>query len=123
MKKSGSILNYLLIKTDDGVAIQKREGNGIWKGLYQLPMVPGDLSPDEIAAECLVTYGVQPLKMREIRRVKHILTHTQLDIRFYSVKTKPGLPDTTLFMVPEIEIKGYPFPKPLVDFLADPEVE
>lgn len=123
MKKSGSVMNYLLIKTRDGIAIQKRKGNGIWKGLYQLPMVPGDLNAKEIAAECQVLYGVLPANLTEIRRVKHILTHTELDIRFYSVKMKPGITDSPLLVVSENSIKQYPFPKPLVDFLADTGIE
>ncbi|MCX6227493.1 MAG: A/G-specific adenine glycosylase [Bacteroidia bacterium] len=118
-EKSGKVINYLLINPDNQIVINKRVGNGIWKGLYELPMIEGELEPSDIAAECMEVYGLKVDGLKEIRRVKHILTHAELDIRFYS--TNAGFSNshsvTKLLMVPIGEIDQYPFPKPLVDFL------
>lgn len=118
-KRSGSVINYLLINPINHIVIQKRKGRGIWKGLYELPMVPGDLEPLDLAAECLELYGLKVDSLTEIRRVKHLLTHAELDIRFYLAltETSNNQTDNNLLSVPVGEIAQYPFPKPLVDFL------
>ena len=119
MKRSGSVMNYLLFRSDDQVGIRKRSGNGIWKGLYELPMLPGELDPMGLIAECRETYGIQVDRLTEIRRTRHILTHTELDIRFYAAESShpDGQPENKLLMIPVNRITEYPFPKPLVDFL------
>lgn len=122
-KKSGSVLNYFLIASDRQIVISKREGQGIWKGLYELPMIPGEKDPVDLAAECLELYGLKVDLLFEIRRVKHVLTHTELDIRYYAVQTAFFEIQTgnNLFSVPVDKITHYPFPKPLVDFLQSLE--
>lgn len=120
-KRSGSVINYLVIRPENHIVIRKRIGKGIWKGLYELPMVAGELEPDEIAAECLEVYGLEIAAPVEIRRVKHQLTHADLDIRFYSAVTQSDLnqQDANLLSVPMNKVADYPFPKPLVDFLGN----
>ncbi len=115
VKRSGAVINYLLINPENHIMINKRKGKGIWKGLYELPMIPGELEPADIAAECLELYGLKIDSLTEIRRVKHLLTHTELDIRFFSAHTDQA--DNHLLTVPVEKITKYPFPKPLVDFL------
>ncbi|MFA5814718.1 MAG: A/G-specific adenine glycosylase [Bacteroidales bacterium] len=124
-EKSGSIINYLLINAENHIVINKRSGKGIWKGLYELPMIPGELEPVDLAAECLELYGLKVDSLTEIRRVKHLLTHTELDIRFYSAQTETAYnqTDNNLLSVPIGKIEQYPFPKPLVDFLSSLEEE
>ena len=119
LKKSSSVLNYMLIKPDNGIVIQKRRGKGIWKGLYELPMLPGDLDSAGLVAECKELYGFMPEKMTEISRVKHVLTHAELDIRFYEVVAELTTvqQDNALLVIATASIGQYPFPKPLVDFL------
>jgi len=118
-KRSGSILNYILINPGNQIVIRKRQGSGIWKGLYELPQIPGEMEPLNLVAECLETYGLKIDSLAEIRRVKHLLTHTELDIRFYLAQTgRVDLQtDKLLLSVPAGDISSYPFPKPLVDFL------
>jgi len=115
----------LLINPDNQIVINKRKGKGIWKGLYELPMIPGELEPADLAAECLELYGLKVNRLTEIRRVKHLLTHTELDIRFYSAQTDTvyNQTDKNLLSVPVGKIEQYPFPKPLVDFLSSLEEE
>ncbi|MFA6127999.1 MAG: A/G-specific adenine glycosylase [Bacteroidales bacterium] len=120
MKRSGSVINYLLISPSDQIIINKRSGKGIWKGLYELPMIPGEVDQEDMAAECLEQYGLKLDSIKEIRRVKHVLTHIDLDIRFYSALSdiNSNALKKGLITVPKSEVAAYPFPKPLVDFLA-----
>lgn len=120
-KRTGSVINYLLVKSGNEILIHKRRGEGIWKGLYELPMIPGDQEPADLAAECLELYGLYVDDPTEIRRVKHVLSHTDLDIRFYSAHAGAfsGKAKNDLLPVPVGEIAQYPFPKPLVDFLLN----
>ncbi len=119
IKKSASVMNYLLVMQGEEIVIQKRTGKGIWNGLYELPMIAGDLEPASIAAECQSVYGIKADNLSEIRRIKHVLTHAKLDIRFYAVTTvsKASIGNKSLLWVSGRNIVEYPFPKPLVDFL------
>ena len=123
MKRSVSVINYLLINPVNHIVIRKRQGKGIWKGLYELPMISGDLGPLNLAAECLELYGLKVDSLTEIRRVKHLLTHAELDIRFHLAQTETvnNQTDNNFLSVPVGEIAQYPFPKPLVDFLRSIE--
>lgn len=125
VKKSGAVMNYLLINQGNNIVIQKRSGKGIWNGLYELPVIPGDLEPADLAAEFLERYGFEVNGLAELRRVKHLLTHAELDIRFYSVESgiTGRTSDKELLSVPAAKIGQYPFPKPLVDFLGSLDEE
>lgn len=118
-KRSGSVINYLLINPENRILIHKRRGKGIWKGLYEFPMVPGEMETGDIAAECLARYGIRVGGLTEIRRVRNLLTHTELDIRFYSAEAEilPESIGREMVSVPIEKIQEYPFPKPIVDFL------
>ncbi len=119
IKKSASVMNYVLIRQENGIVIQKRRGKGIWNGLYELPIVAGDKGNDELVAECRTLYGITVESLKEIRRIKHVLTHAELDIRFYAVEASSSATHSgkSLLFVPTDRIKEYPFPKPLVDFI------
>ncbi len=117
-KNAGSILNYFLVQTGDQILIRKRQGKGIWEGMYELPMLEGDLDQDSLVAECRELWGITADSPSEIYRIKHQLSHKNLDIRFYSLRNAGYKPDeTTLLSVTKEEISSYPFPKPLADFL------
>lgn len=119
LKRSVRVLNYLLINSDYHVIIRKREGKGIWKGLYELPLVTGEMNLSEIKAEYLKQHGLHVDRLTEIKRVKQLLTHAELDIRFYATDAGVGVSiDENLLSVPVENISQYPFPKPLVDFLS-----
>jgi A/G-specific adenine glycosylase len=118
-KRKGSVMNYLLFYSDNHIIIQKRTGKGIWNGLYQLPMVPGDLEQVDVIGECEQVYGININEVKEVQRVKHVLTHADLDLRFFVAQTDAitGDQQNQLIFIPVEEIQQYPFPKPLVDFL------
>lgn len=118
--KSSSVMNFLFIRDNRQIVIHKRDERGIWKGMYEFPMIPGEVEQADLVAECEEQYGLQIGDISEISRVKHILTHAELDIRFYSAKAKTAnIPyNKPLTSISEDDIDEYPFPKPIVDFLG-----
>jgi A/G-specific adenine glycosylase len=119
LKRSASVMNYFLVHPGNRIVIRKRIGAGIWKGLYEFPMVPGDLNTADLVSECRESYGLEIGTVKEISRIRHILSHTELDIRFYlagTVATGEPLGEGLLSVSPG-DVGNYPFPKPLVDFL------
>lgn len=118
-EKSVKIMNYLFLNTGNQVIIRKRQGSGIWKGMYELPMVAGDPDAMDMADECMEQYGLDVGNILEISRIKHILSHQDLDIRFYSADQGTlRTEDNSLLTIPVDKIAEYPFPKPLADFLG-----
>lgn len=122
LKRTAMVINYLLVNSNDQILIQKRTGKGIWKGLYELPMISGDLGKLDLVAEYEEKYGLKMDNLKEVSRVKQNLTHAELDIRFYSAPNAEVKPDriSSLLTIPVGKIENYPFPKPLVDFLNKP---
>ncbi len=123
-KKKKRILNYLFIKGNESVSIKKRTARDIWKGLYEFPLVEGEFSPAELVAEFKRTYDYHTDKLYEKKRIKHKLSHQDLEIRFYRANSSERLPDEPVAGMTNVllqDLKSYPFPKPLVDFLSDDE--
>jgi A/G-specific adenine glycosylase len=120
LKRSGSVLNYFLVRSKNQLFIQRRQGKGIWEGLYELPLVSGEMQSGQLVAEYRELYGQELISIEEIQRVRHILSHTELDIRFYSAVPASGdTPSSEKLLPVTVEQSGqYPFPKPLVDFLG-----
>ena len=95
-------INYFACEKDGDLLIRKRSGKGIWHGLYDLPEAIGN--GDQLVAEKV-----------------HPLSHADLFIRFYR---GPELPQSLVHeegmkWVSRDALKGYPFPKPVADFLDE----
>jgi A/G-specific adenine glycosylase len=116
-----TVMNYLIARTDGRIQIRQRSGTGIWKGLYELPLVTGDCSEQQILEACKNIYGLKVNSIIPVKNVRHQLSHTILDIRFFDagVVDSVNKQDDTLLEVPESEVGRYPFPKPLVDYLGE----
>lgn len=91
--------NYLLIKTDKEILIQKREGKDIWAGLYQLPLLetekPLTRNLQKAVAVFLDTTG---LTIGERYTETQMLSHRKIHFNFLVVDVadfkKLKLPDT-----------------------------
>ncbi len=116
-------LHYLVLisvqKGREFLCLRKREGRDIWQGLYDFPCLEGenatnrDLSPGDFPG---MSNAVGDRFGQVTDPVIHLLTHRRLHIQFYLLRTsiKPPLPCIT---VPLTELTGYPFPKPVANFL------
>lgn len=85
--------NYLVIvDSKENVLIEKRTGNGIWKNLYQFPLIespkdcnlPKDLisfDENKIPQEIL-----QKASLYNEESIKHVLSHRKLWVKFWVIK-------------------------------------
>ena len=112
--KKERYLHYFLIKVEKGkYLIERRESQGIWEGLYQLPFYESDKRND--LSQILNT---MPILLKE---VTHILTHQRLFIRFYNVEERDFKNELNIYYlrlnIDDLKTKS--FPKPIWDFLED----
>jgi A/G-specific adenine glycosylase len=93
--------------------IQRREGAGIWRGLYEFPVVETLClkEPDHLP---LVFSGLdaQIVKLRD-HSVVHRLTHQNLHISFNKILLKNPLAEG----VPVSRLREFPFPAVLSNFI------
>lgn len=107
-------LNYIFIITNDRkTLIKKRNGNGIWKNLYEFPLIETkkESSVNEIIKELDFKY----LKFISEKKIKHKLTHQQLNISFFTFKVSNFDNDLTDIKA----LSNYPFPRPINKFISE----
>lgn len=118
-------LNYLVIKDQhNNICLRKRQGNDIWRNLYDFPCVEsdGELSPQEILAD-KVLLELLPKAFQLVRvspTFTHKLTHQTLIATFFEIKISNFLPSSqknNILLVPETEIVKYPIPKLIENYL------
>ena len=107
-------LNYIFIITNDRkTLIKKRNGNGIWKNLYEFPLIETkkESSVNEIIKELDFKYS----KFISEKKIKHKLTHQQLNISFFTFKVSNFDDDLTDIKA----LSNYPFPRPINKFISE----
>ena len=107
-------LKYIFIITNDRkTLIKKRNGNGIWKNLYEFPLIETkkESSVNEIIKELDFKY----LKFISEKKIKHKLTHQQLNISFFTFKVSNFDDDLTDIKA----LSNYPFPRPINKFISE----
>lgn len=111
--------NYLVIVTDDGnTLLEEREGNGIWKGLYQFPLVE---SKKEIEATTLTNLEEfqeripkdYSISLFNDKAIVHKLSHQHLHTRFWIITSK----QQDRFSIPWKTVEDYPVPVLISNFL------
>ncbi len=114
IKINHRFLNYIFIITKDRkTLIKKRNGNGIWKNLYEFPLIETkkESSVNEIIKELDFKY----LKFISEKKIKHKLTHQQLNISFFTFKVSNFDDDLTDIKA----LSNYPFPRPINKFISE----
>jgi len=72
-------VTMLLVRDRDGaVLVERRPATGIWGGLYSLPEIGVDASPDEW---CRANLGAQARSIEPLEILAHSFTHFDLEIR------------------------------------------
>ena len=120
-------LNYLVIyDTHCNVYLRKRQGNDIWKNLYDFPCVESDqpLSTENVIASPDFK-AILPDTGFQISRVTppftHKLTHQTLIATFIEIKISEKLPPiqkNNILLVRENELGKYPVPKLIDNYLT-----
>jgi A/G-specific adenine glycosylase len=122
--------NYLVIlweKEQGGkfLFLRKREKKDVWKNLYDFPMIE---TFEEISEEKLFSSsdwrninGEGQFRVtNQTHQYKHILTHQVIFARFYIIQLVYKLNhDLPYLLVPLEEIKNYPVPRLIEEFLNE----
>ena len=114
-------LHFFHIKNGDEILIEKRKNKDIWQHLYQLPLVESENDENienEIRKHIYAKYKISAENTIVSEPIQHLLSHQKLTIQFHEIEIN------TKFTFPDLEwvnlnnLKEYPFPKPLVDYLG-----
>lgn len=113
-KVKNRFLNYIIITNGTELLINKREGAGIWQGLYDFPLVESESEVDciEKIDDIVIENAMFDIEL------KHILTHQHLYVKFWIKKES----DLTLFSkykaIGKREIEDYPLPQLIVRYIG-----
>lgn len=118
VKVSNRYFNYFEIEHKGGVYIQRRQGNDIWKGLYEFPM-----TETETATEDGLPQLPDYLKRSDVvlkhssNEFKHILTHRRIFAKFYTLISEQPPQKDGLIWVDKQELDNFAFPKLILRYL------
>ena len=114
IKTKHRFLNYIFIITNDRkTLIKKRNGNGIWKNLYEFPLI--ETKKESSVNEIIKKLDFKYLKFISEKKIKHKLTHQQLNISFFTFKVSNFDDDLTDIKA----LSNYPFPRPINKFISE----
>lgn len=114
--------NYLVIRTEEGIFLHKRNDNDIWKNLYDFPLVE---SNEPLAVEQLVNteafrqiIGNDTFAIVKVSsNFTHKLTHQTIIAQFVEIKLSGERSDINtkdIFLTAETDVANYPIPR-LID--------
>lgn len=95
-KVTDRYFNYIYVRMGDYTYIGKRQGDDIWKNLYELPLIETDKEfsekDEELFEKLEELFGkVEGLSVRLVRKgVKHVLSHRVIHANFYEVVLPEG---------------------------------
>ena len=84
----------LILLDPAGVLLERQPEQGLFGGLWCLPMLEGKLEPDAIQDEAGRKYGLEIWEVESILEVKHILTHREIQMRVATIKARSERPAT-----------------------------
>ncbi|OZV70642.1 A/G-specific adenine glycosylase [Winogradskyella aurantia] len=121
-KVSTKYFNYLVcLDTKKRTVFEKRTGKGIWRNLYQFPLIETEksLSIDEFALLNLNDTFLKDMPFdytlyNEVDKV-HKLSHQHLHTKFWIIEVKDSLNNAT----PLHKLKKYPTPVLITDFINE----
>ena len=116
--------NYLYLKHDQSIFLEKREEKDIWQNLYQFPLIE---SPNAITIEELIEhkqfktmFNKDQIVIESVSgEITHLLSHQKLHVKFIEISTlKPAQNQGWIKIVPET-LPEYPIPKLIDNFLME----
>ena len=114
IKVKDRFLNYVVVVTNDNkTQIKKRDSSGIWKNLYEFPLIETKIetSAKQISKEL----DLNLKDLLSVKKINHRLSHQLLHITFFVYKVDYQLDD----LVDINALASYPFPKPINKFISE----
>ncbi|NEW81874.1 MAG: A/G-specific adenine glycosylase [Mariniphaga sp.] len=122
IKVKNRYFNYLFIHQDKHFYLEKREGNDIWRNLYQFPLIESTKALN--IAELLTTEQFKSLfNCIDITvdsnspEIIHVLTHQRLHVRFIEISVPKSETSFPWIKVLPNEVHDFPIPKLIDNFL------
>ncbi|MGM0479674.1 MAG: A/G-specific adenine glycosylase [Bacteroidota bacterium] len=109
---------HYCIASDREMQIEQRTGQGIWKNMYQFPLIESkeQMPVNELKKYALEHFGVELVE--KIADYKHILSHRKIYATFWRVNQKVDA-FTNYTTVPIEKIDDYPLPRLIHRFLEE----
>lgn len=82
--RRGETYTVFLLRCGDHTALRRRDAEGLLASLWELPNLPGLLSP-EAALSAASAFGVRPFELTEERERMHIFTHVEWKMRCFTI--------------------------------------
>lgn len=120
-KVTDRFFNYLVIHDSNGNAVVQQRTEGIWRNLYQFPLLETTEDTSEEATISLIKqYEKLPFVPESVRlltpeKLVHKLSHQHLNIRFWEVKVNQEV----LGALPSSVFKKLPFPVVIYNFIEN----
>lgn len=117
--------NYLVLRQNASLLMQKRGANDIWQNLYEFPLLESTrpLSPAELVLDERFTqlFGFEPVFKKVHGPVKHLLSHQRLHAQFFEleISDKHHFNQDNWQWVALHEINNLAKPKLIFDFLVN----
>ncbi|MFL0077240.1 A/G-specific adenine glycosylase [Tenacibaculum maritimum] len=121
MKVKKRYFNYIvLVNNNHTTLLKKREGKGIWEGLYEFPLIESSkYINDSELKETLEFQKLFPdettVTLFNTKRIVHKLSHQHLHTRFWIVETHKVIPSSIFWTA----IEEYPVPILIANFLKE----
>ena len=81
-----------VLQYEDKIAIRKRPQKGLLAGLWELPNVDGELTPEGCIQQA-EAWNVQPQELLKINRRKHVFTHITWEMQGVFLKCRNAYPE------------------------------
>ena len=105
----------LLLRWNNRIALHKRPAKGLLAGLWELPNLEGQITPQAAAAQLGIPEGAIKSAV-PLGEARHIFTHIQWEMTGWEItldgSTPPG-PDTWLWLTPDEIHQQYSIPSAL----------
>lgn len=120
VKVSNRYFNYMVIEYKGGVYISRREGNDIWKGLFEFPLVETKTAVENDAPELPTFLKSEYAVLKSVsHEYKHILTHRRIFAKFYHFIIEQPLKEDGLIWVDREELNTFAFPRLILRYLEE----
>ena len=107
-------INFLVfISNDKKTILEKREGNGIWQGLFQFPFLETEKSYNEEEIITLLKFNYSDFTLYNSKDIVHKLSHQHLHSKFWIINVDELDNKGINFS----EIRNYPVPILISNFI------
>lgn len=115
VKVKNRFLNYIVVQNNGNTLLRKREGKGIWQGLYEFPMIESTESVDKVD----YFKNLNQDKLILSHRTKHLLTHQKLEVSFWVYQDDYSLNITDFKKIKNDSIRNYPVPQVIARYIEE----